>query len=510
MADDSKQAERTPKGATDASSRRRMMGKTSLWLAGALVVVIAGMLNYLSYRHYERWDWTESQQFTLSDRTEKVLGELSESVDVYLLLSRREPNFQDVRELLQRYRGVTDRVKVHYVDPDAQPAQFTALLRKFGVRAAQLESGETTADVAAVVAKGDESWRIKRTDLISLDYDPTGDPSEAKVDVKTEQAITGAILQVTEGRATKVCLTEGHGERSVDGSGARGLWALEEEFKRSNLELDTIATRGKSAIPEDCDAVWVVGPTSAFSEEEAGLLADYIRGGGGVLLALDPTFDRERVEATGLESMARDFGIRIDPNVVLELDASRLLSPSPMEAFVITDYGDHETTQPFLGAPSVVHVARSVRPIEGQGAVPLLRTSKQAYGEFDPAALDPERELEADADDVQGPLAIAAAYEGEAGESEGRKGRLIVLGDSDLMQGDFMNQPQFVNADLVGAWAGWLTDRKALISIAPRKMSATSMLMTEEDLQGLMFRVLVLIPASVMLLGFAVWWSRRS
>ncbi|MFW6067717.1 MAG: GldG family protein [Myxococcota bacterium] len=495
---------------TTASARRRALGKTNLWLAGLLVVAIGGMVNYLAYRHYERWDWTEAQQFSLSDRTKKVLAELSQPVEIHLFLSQFERSFQDVRELLQRYRAESNRIQVHYVDPDQRPAEYSALLRKFGVRAAQLETGEVMADVAAVVSSGDEHWRIKRNDLVSLDFDPAGDPNEAKVDVKTEQAITGGILQVVQGEATKVCTTEGHGEWSAEGSGERSLWALEEELRRSNVEMETISTRGRERVPKECDAVLVIGPTRAFGEDEAGLLEDYVRSGGGVMLTLDPVFEHERVQASGLESMARDFGIRIDPAVVLELDPSRLLSPSPMEAFVVTDYGDHETTQPFAGAPTVVHVARSVRAIEGEGATDLLRASAQAFGETDVAAIGPDQDLEAGPDDIAGPLALAAAYEAEESSEEGRRGRLLVVGDSDLLQSDFLTQAQFVNADLVSAWVGWLTERKALISIAPRKIEAAPMLMTEEDLTALMFRVLVLIPAAVLLLGFAVWWSRRS
>lgn len=496
-----------------ASARRRALGRVNLWTAGLLLAAIIGMVNYLSYRHYDRWDWTSTHQYTLSERTKKVIAELSQPVDIYVFLSDHYRNFSDVRELLQRYRAASSRVQVHYVDPDERPAEYNALLRKFGVRAAQLQTGQVVADVAAVVVSGNKKWRINRNDLVSLDYDPAKGVSEAKVDVTTERALTGGILQVIRGRPTRVCVTSGHGEWSLDDStDGRSLWGLKQELKRDNVELETITTRGKAKVPDECDAVFVIGPVNAFSSQEADLLGDYVRNGGRVLLALDPVFDQNEVQPTGFESMARQFGIRIDPSVVMELDPSRMLTPSPMEAFLVTDYGDHVTTRPFQGQPTVVHMVRSVRPVDKEKATALLLTSAKAYAETDPAAIDPTKDLAPGPDDIKGPLAIASAYEAKspAHGKDGRKGRLIVVGDSDFLRSDFLNSPQFINASLIDAWTGWLTERKALISIAPRKMDAAAILMTDEDLNGVLFRVLVLMPAAVMLLGFAVWWSRRS
>jgi len=34
--------------------------------------------------------------------------------------------------------------------------------------------------------------------------------------------------------------------------------------------------------------------------------------------------------------------------------------------------------------------------------------------------------------------------------------------------------------------------------------------MTQDDVTGLFFRVVVLLPLAVTFLGFAVWWNRRS
>ena len=137
---------------------------------------------------------------------------------------------------------------------------------------------------------------------------------------------------------------------------------LSEELKRENIAVQPFATRGKSAVPKECDAVYVLGPTKAFSSEEAEMLKRYVDAGGNVLLALDPVISEEKVLPTGLEEVAQAWGIGIDADVVVELDEQQLLSPSPIEHFLVSSFGNHKVVQPLasLRAPVVLALARSL------------------------------------------------------------------------------------------------------------------------------------------------------
>jgi ABC-type uncharacterized transport system involved in gliding motility auxiliary subunit len=510
---------------------RRRSARAHLWASSLLMLAVVLMANYLAFRHYERWDWTSQQLYTLSERSRQILSELSQPVDIYLFMSESERNFQDVQELLQRYQAESGRLSVHYVDPDRRPSEYQTLLQRFGVRAAKLESGDMVAEVAAVVSSGERHWRITRDDLMAVDYDSMnrGSSKGPKVDVTAERALSGGILQVTQGRPTRVCVTQGHGEWSLQAKGKRSLDALQQELRRDNVELEAIDTLGSSRVPEHCDSVFVVGPVRAFTSEEAKLLGRYVRGGGGLLLALDPVIEHDQVKPTGLEDMVRQFGVRLDRTVVLERDRARRLRPSPVEPFMILKYGDHPTTRPVraMGGRTVVRLARSVRAADGGKGetTALFETSKQAFAETDYAEVNVEQGTPSpDDDDIQGPVSLAVAVEratdagdsqsgkerGEQGQGSGHAGRMIVVGDSDWLKSKYMQSPGFTNVDLASSFTGWLSERKALISIAPRKVDASGVAMTEGDLAGLLFRVLVLMPAAVLLMGFAVWWSRRS
>jgi hypothetical protein len=496
-------------------------------IVSLLVVVLAGLANYLAFRHYKRFDWTRQSIYSLSPRTKVVLHGLTRNLDIYLFMSRGEPARADLDELLERYRAETTHLTIHSVDPETQPREFQALAQRFGVGGLQnVESGELSSDVDIVVAAGAKHWKITREDLVELDLSSVGDDGDASnvsTKVKSEQALTGAILQVTSGRDTKVCVTAGHGEWAIEGQGDRSLSALQHELQRSNIILEEFPTLGQAVIPRACDAVFVVGPQTPFREAEAGALAAYVRAGGNLLVTLDPVVERDVFTATGLETMLHGFGVVVDPDVVIERDSS-LLNAGPGDIFFVTTYGEHVTTSVLkrLRPTTALRIARSVRPIDiGSRAVPLLLTSGEAYGETSISELGGETAPAKNGADLAGPLSLAVAVDTRArrAEPEGDTppapqqarmgGRMIIVGTSSWLEPAFIDRPEVANYDLSSAWTGWLTQREALIAIAPKRVQARAVVMAEGDLSSLAFRVLFLMPMSVLLLGIAVWWTRR-
>jgi ABC-2 type transport system permease protein len=475
-----------------------------------LLLAIVLMVNYLSFRHYERWDWTSQGFFTLSERSGEEMRALDRAIDFYLFLSEGEENYPEVRELLERYQAESELFAVHYVDPDREPSEYRVLAQRFGIAAAMLEDGSTQADVAAVAVSGDDRFTITRDDMVGMDLGSFDDESEPKIDVKAEQAITEAVVQLTSGEPTKVCVGRGHGEWALAGAGERSLWALKEELRRDNVELEEVELVGRD-VPDACDALYVVGPLRAFGEEDADRLREYVDGGRGLLLALDPVLDRDRVEATGLERMLSALDVAVDRTVVLELDPARVLPPgNPAGPFIVVDYGEHRTTEVMrrLEGPTLFALARSVSA-DGPRATDLLRTSREAWGETDLATLSADEEPAAGPDDVAGPVSLGAAVELEAAGEGARAGRVVVLGDADWLMGEPLRDPRFANLELALGITGWLTERETLISVPPKQIDAEPMTITEDDLGNLAFR-LSLLPLAVIVLGGATWWSRRS
>jgi len=475
-----------------------------------LLLVIVLMANYLAFRHYQRWDWTRDGLFTLSERSVAVVQALDAPLDVYLFLGASEPQHDEVRELLDRYRAESAQIQLHEVDPDRQQAEYRVLADRF-----HLAQGEAS-DVAVLVKRGESIWKVTRDDLRDVDMSSMGDASGPTIDVKFEQAITGAILQVTEGRSTKLCLTAGHGEWAIGGAGDRDFSAVRDSLQRDNVEVETVATLDETTMPEGCDAVWVVGPLRPFSDREVALIDGYVQAGGNLLLALDPVLRDQRVQPTGFEHLLNGWGVRVDSDIALEREPRHRLTESPMSMILVNQFGESEIMAriALMGSPVVVHIARSVRPTgDAEGVQSILTGTDQSYGAVDLTPLASDLQPEPGPDDVAGPISFGVALTRPAESSEGADAtgrRVVVLGDADFLQPQLLREPQFANIDMLGALTGWLTERQELISIAPRRRNANSVIMSEADLTGVLVRVLGLIPLALMLLGFSVWWSRRA
>jgi len=502
--------------------QRRVLGQVATSASSLLMLAVVLMVNYLAFRHYKRLDWTSVGMFTLSPKSAKILDGLDKDVDLYLFLSQGEPNFQTTDELVKRYAARSGHVKPHYVDPEREPSEFKLLAQRFGILQGTTGAGEVRADVAAVVVLGGKDWHINREDLIGWDAGGA-DPNEPQeqLNVKAEQALTGALVQVTSGRATKVCVTRGHGEWSVDEGEDRSLAALKTGLRHDNIEWEAIDTLGQKDVPKTCDAVFVLGPQRPFSEPEAKLVVDYVQAGGNAWLALDPVIERDELLPTGFEASLKALGVHIDRSLAVELSPKHLLSPSPLE-FAVDGFGDHATTRALKGQAHVVMaLARSLSVEQATPQVEvLLRTSAEAYGATDIARITGEGQEPAKGPgDIAGPLDLAlavntrpspAADATPGGAADKPGGRLLVTGDSDLLQPALLESPELANFHLASAWTGWLTQREALIEIPPKQVKGGSIMFTQEGLNSLLFRVGVLLPAAALLLGVAIWFQRRA
>lgn len=162
-------------------------------------------------------------------------------------------------------------------------------------------------------------------------------------------------------------------------------------------------------------------------------------------------------------------------------------------------------------------VTRSVDVADGSDTEILFQTTANAVAETNlERALDPKAKGDETEPSVV-PLAVAWEYVPPLGDdlkpvkTEGPEpGRLLVIGDSDWMSAELLDNPQLSNIDFLSSTAGWLTQREALINIAPRKTNAQAIVMSDADLQNLLFRIVVLLPLAALIAGFGVWWSRRS
>ena len=512
------------------ASRKNLGRSSSLWAGVVLVALLVGIVNYFGWKYHQRFDWTASRLYSLSEKSEAVLATLDRDVEAIVLMDNADELYDPVTELLSRYDAASSRFTVRVVDAQKNLLEAQQLVDRFEL-----------SRLNVVVLDSEAGRRvIDAADLADYDYSGMQMGQAPQMSgFKGEAAFSGALLDLMESRKPKILFTSGHGERRLDDFSSLGLSALQDLLGKDNFEMEEWRLLGQAAVPEGTDLVVVAGPTSTFIEPELALLRSYLEAGGRLLVMLDPTLDDAGMVETGLEAMLADFGVEIGDDIVVDPD-----NPLPFfgaETIFIGSYGDHVITRPLDQAqvPVIVPAGRSVTAVQipGLDVVELLRTSGAGWGETD---LENLGGVERGDDDLAGPVPLAVAVETAADEpaadlealtadlegadpaAEGSteeppaadttaaaapKLRLVVLGDSDLASnGQLQGAP---NATFVANAMNWLVERENLVSIPPKKPEQVRLSLTGGELRGVTWTVLGLLPGLALVAGVLVYRRRR-
>ncbi len=160
------------------SKRSSQLGtNTTVLVLG--VIAILGVLNFLGFHHHKRFDLTTEKLFTLSDQTKKIVGGLTQ--DVNIVCFAKQPN-QPLNDLMTEYKNLSSHIQVS----ERRSAGKAGVAKEYGAT--------HIGDV--ILASG--------TVKLTIEPGPDGGISE--------QDITSAILKVTRDKVKMVCFVTGHGE----------------------------------------------------------------------------------------------------------------------------------------------------------------------------------------------------------------------------------------------------------------------------------------------------------
>ena len=435
-----------------ASQFRRWLLRANLAAVIVLSVVLFGMVNYLSLRHYCRFHWNAAPFAQLSGQSLRLLENAAQDIRIVALIRPAHEAYRGVEALLQEYAVRSSGVAVEFVDPDRDRARTEQLVRQYG-----LSGGE-----CVVFEIGGRHQAVAADDLV--EYGAAGAAGEPlRRDFRGEQYFSSAIYALTQATRPVVYFLKGHGERSPDDFDRHaGYSRIAARLRNQNLDVERLDLK-------------------EFAPFEIALLRDYLDRKGRLLLLLDAR------AKTGLEPLLQEWGVRLGDDVVV--DETRTLSGRELH---VPAYPAHAITAPLADLASVFFLPRSVRILDSEAgadkpAVTALATcSKMGWAEFDPD--DPSVHFDPQVD-IPGPVPVAVAI--ERGPVPGvhvqiRPTRLVVVGDSDFASnGGLMG----ANADLFLNSVNWLLDRGELLSMAPRALEETRLVMDARHLRNLFWTV---------------------
>ncbi|MGH7820165.1 MAG: Gldg family protein, partial [Candidatus Binatia bacterium] len=285
---------------------------------------------------------------------------------------------------------------------------------------------------------------------------------------------------------------------------------LQQEF----YHVKPLSIFGDDPVPKDAATIVIAGARRDLRPEESLKLDEYLRGGGSLLVLVDPG------DSPSLGAFLRRYRIDLPSAIVADYD-NRLAASEPLTAR-LSDRSRESSVTSILDADPVFSLFRPIDVLPGDDedldVLPLLTTSKNSWAIATQGTAVPENlDFDERRGDRKGPflsgvsVAVKLANPVELAEDESapRAGRLIVYGDVDFANNFFIDLGG--SRDLWVNSVNWLALEDTLIGVRPeRKVSGKEQFYVSGRQNRMVFLLGVIVqPAIFLLLGVAVFVRRR-
>ncbi len=422
-----------------------------------------------------QWDWTADQRFELAPATLEILSQ----VESYSFLGELE---------LIHF--------THQGDPRARP---TRLLLHTMAKAGPVRLHEL--DIAHAVDEA-EAFEVSHSNSVAVQW---GGRS-ITLDLPTEGAILAAIQLLTPREKRILYFAQGEGEGRLQAEQPSGYSILLQNLEREGYEVRPLITAGMSSVPDDAQALLLLGPRRNLEPKGLGAIEAYLEAGGRALFALEPGTE------SGVEALVDRFGGFQTPSDRILLDPSgAAIAGQPAGLTTLANsYTGHPLTKgldrrTMTLFPSARPLYADRRPQPEDRLRPLVYTpsgteiSKEldrARRGLQPApvpGLRPGREV----------IVAVGEYPREAG-----KARIALFGDADFASNAYIHS--LYNLDLILNAVHWVAEREAEITLRPKLLNPYQEPLTPQDSLRLFYTFGLLLPELLLVAAAVTWLRSRS
>ncbi len=454
----------------------------------AVVIAIVFVINTVAGMlpdSLNKVDLTANKLYSISEETRNVLKDLDQDVTMTVLAPEDKAEDMLVR-VLNKYESASDKITVEYVDPTIN-----------------MDMADKYKDLTAgsVIVKSENRERtVDLNSIFPADYDSYYSTGQVSYNFDGEGQLTSAIAYVTSGNLSKLYTVTGHGESSL---GSLAVTRIEQQ----NLETAELNLMAASSIPEDCDCLLINAPQSDYTEAEAGVVLDYLRDGGKVIVL--SAYAESAL--TNFNSILDAYGITVNEGIVME--GSNHYYQYPI--YVIGTLQDSDITSGIMNSNTNILVpyalGYTLHEAENIETTELMTTSSGAYLKT-PGDDGSFATLEKEDGDAEGTYDLAVLATGSSSlDEDNAAGELIAISAASLID-DNVNQSFGVgNLDLFMSCVAHMcsNDETTMVSIPSKSLSSAPI--TVPQMHTLLWALItvIIIPLAVLIAGLVIWLKRR-
>ena len=429
----------------------------------AVLIVALVVANVTVYGRGLQIDLSANHRFQLTGDSKTLARAVKSPLAITAFLSSAGGAGRDARFLLARYHEINSKITYRVVDPDAHPGEA----RRFGI-----------GTYATVVL----TYRGQRVDA----------PDAEELEIST------AILRLLRATTPTLCTLVGHGEPSFADTAPQGLSTLDRLLSQNGYHRQPLdLTTGAATIPAGCATVLIIGPVDALQPQEMTALNAWTRANGKLMVLASPLTRGDPNPLLMPWGIHFVGGLVLDPARDQGLDLSNVIvedfpSSSPV------DQGIDRLQFPAGGGLVVDSGTTGGLTIER-----LAVTSGQSWVES-----RPDQEQVLDAQDIPGPVTVAAAADSShVASSRVLRTRVFATGGVPWATNAFIDN--LSNRRLMVNALSWLTEGEELVTATSRPNQPPALPLTPERRTEILVWTVGLVPGAIVGAGVASTYARR-
>lgn len=397
-----------------------MSTKRDIWLRVLLVLALLVVVNIISSFVNGYIDLTEDKRFTLTEPTVEVVNNIDEYVYIKVLLDGEFPaGFKRLqtatKDLLDEFKGINNKIQFVFEDPTQGDRQDVMNRReelaKLGIVPTSLQYYDGTQTVTkAIYPFAIINLSNRQVAIPLLEEQQPGVDENIILNNSVsllEYKFADALQKVQDVEAKNIVFTKGNRELPL-----QNTYALEKQLRKfhntGRIDLDSV-----TYLSDEIDLLIIAAPTQPYSLKDQFKIDQYLMNGGKIIWlieSLDADLDSiskykyyvPKDINHGLGDLLFKYGVRIQPNLILDLESTRIpqivgmQGDKPQTQLFTWPY--HPAIYPESKHPIVKNLDRinmffpsSIDTIKTEGNIKktiLLRSSPYSRLQFNPVRLN--------------------------------------------------------------------------------------------------------------------------
>ncbi len=456
-------------------------------LTACMVLAALVLLNVLVGLLPKDWinrDMTATQLYSIGEETKAIVGALEEPVTVYWVASE---GYEDatIRELLDRYTELTDKLTVQWIDPTVNPG----FVDKYA------NDGLTQNSLIVESARRYKVLKYDAIYLTDIQYNEDYTDYTTSTTFNGENALTGAIDFVVSETLPVVYYITGHGEPGL-------ATTLASSIADKNITVQELALLSAGAVPEDADAVILDSPSTDLYANEAALLTDYLAGGGKLVLLTN----YGQGDMPNLKTVTDAWRLSVQEGLVMEGNTNYYYQ-YPM--YILPDLAADSRITASLATDELYvlyYMAQSIVAAEDKPddiiVTPLMTTSDLGYIKQD---LENAETMEPTDADERGSFDVAVSAQNSA-----TGGQLVWYSSGMLLNNELNSWTAGNNYTLFVNTIGALCEHESAISIPGKGIAAEALLVPNAAITLWKVVYTALLPLCCVAMAVVVFVRRRA